>query len=73
MKPKYTHDCEACKFLGHYDAHDMYYCEQAGLIPTVVCRYGDDGHDYTSGLEFAELSPPIAIAKHLAVKAGYIA
>jgi hypothetical protein len=70
MKPKFVHDCEACKFLGHHDEHDMYYCE--GGHPTVVARYGSDGPDYTSGIELARVVPVLAAAKALAVSAGYI-
>jgi len=50
MTPKFTHDCEGCKFLGHYEGHDLYYC--AGE-PTVIARYGSDGPAYASGLAFA--------------------
>lgn len=46
---RYKHDCETCKFLGHYNEYDLYYCSQTGL-PTVIARYGDDGPEYTSGM-----------------------
>ncbi len=26
MKPKFSHDCLRCIFLGHFRDHDVYYC-----------------------------------------------
>ena len=57
MKPIYTHDCNACTYLGQYEhegtMHDLYFCgsHERG---TVIARFGDDGPDYCSGLAFAE-------------------
>lgn len=52
MKPKYKHDCEACKFLGHYRGHDVYHCENEAFSKTtggsLIARHGDDGSDYWS-------------------------
>jgi len=54
-KPKFTHDCSKCFFLGNdlYQSNysiiaDLYYCgnEKGG---SVIVRYGDDGPDYESG------------------------
>lgn len=45
--PRYTHDCDACKYLGVYLDYDLYYC---GGDPTVVARYGDEGSEYTSSM-----------------------
>lgn len=48
--PKFQHDCTACIFLGHFEDHDLYYCDRE---PTVIARFGDDGPQYGSGLAFA--------------------
>lgn len=57
MKPRYDHDCSRCIFLGSTeykgDHYDLYTCDQAGFGYTVSARWGDEGPDYTSGLEFA--------------------
>lgn len=42
--PKFNHDCTSCKFLAHFDGHDLYVC-----VSTIVARFGNDGWDYTSG------------------------
>lgn len=56
--PTYTHDCDACLFLGTMthkgSAHDLYFCPNGGPGPTVIARFGDEGHEYGSGLIFAE-------------------
>ncbi len=56
MKPKYTHDCSACKFLEHFEAWsprtgewatwkgaDLYVCGD-----TILARFSDKGSDYSS-------------------------
>ena len=47
MKPKWTHDCENCKYLGSMHLSrgtaDWYECSDS-----VVARMGDDGPDYWS-------------------------
>jgi len=43
MPPKFTHDCEACKFHGHMQGHDVYTCQSS-----FVLRYGNDGPEYQS-------------------------
>lgn len=42
-KPKYNHFCSNCKFLGHYNNLDVYYC-----LGDVLARYGNDDPDYAS-------------------------
>lgn len=61
MKPIYTHDCDACTYLGQYEhegtMYDLYFHgthEGRSINTTVIARYGDDGPDYCSGLGFAE-------------------
>jgi hypothetical protein len=43
--PKFTHDCNACVFLGHLDGNDLYICDGD---PAYVARFGDDGPDCRS-------------------------
>lgn len=50
-KPRYTHDCEKCMYLGNFEKYDLYWCMQGVNIPTVIARYGDEGSEYTSGWE----------------------
>lgn len=50
--PVHKHDCDCCVSLGTVQKdkpYDLYFCEQNGLMPTVIARYGSDG-DYYSGL-----------------------
>ena len=42
-KPIYEHDCEECKFLGVYDNHDLYVCNNE-----IVARYGENPWNYKS-------------------------
>jgi hypothetical protein len=49
-KPRYQHDCDCCEYLGQSFNYDLYFC---GGEPTVILRYGDEGHEYCSGLNFA--------------------
>jgi len=45
--PKYTHDCDACTFLGTFFDHDVYHCGDT-LSRSIVARYGNDGPEYAS-------------------------
>jgi hypothetical protein len=51
MNPKWTHDCNKCKYLGSMfvlsDTLDWYTCG-VGFDKTVIARYGDDGPEYWS-------------------------
>lgn len=78
----YNHDCERCIFLGVYSVitsqrvivTDLYFCE-AQARPTVIARYGDEGHQYHSGLEAADYqntSPDLAEAKSRAIAVGLL-
>ena len=54
MKPRYDHDCDTCVFLGPFEDHDLYVCSHANkIIDTVIGRYGSDGPDYVSNVDFA--------------------
>lgn len=72
-RPLYMHDCRACTYLGRYDSggdtYDLYYCPQLGL-PTVIARYGDEGHEYTSGMTSDH--PALAEARQRAEKSGLV-
>ncbi|MGA0398016.1 MAG: hypothetical protein ACO3O3_12715 [Ilumatobacteraceae bacterium] len=46
--PKYTHDCDNCRFCGEYDGRDLWVCESGHEIRTVILRHGDDGPAYNS-------------------------
>jgi hypothetical protein len=70
-KPVFKHDCDKCLFLDHSIGHDLYYCEQYGM-ETVVARYGNEGPEYTSGLEFVHKIPSLAEARRLAIAAGLL-
>lgn len=64
VKPRYTHDCSACVFLGHRGNYDLYYCPNE---PTIVCRFSSKGPDYNSGLTFAvtAIHPPFKYCEAL--------
>jgi hypothetical protein len=51
MNPKWTHDCDKCKYLGSMvvlsDTLDWYTCG-VDFQQTVIARYGDDGPAYWS-------------------------
>lgn len=49
ISPHFTHDCDDCTFIGHYEGHDIYRCEQGGIMPTIIARWGSDGPQYSSG------------------------
>jgi len=71
VEPKWAHDCDKCTFLGNVSEHDLYFCE-ASWRPTVIARYGDDGPDYKSGMEFAACDTELKEAKSRATTAGLL-
>jgi hypothetical protein len=52
MRPKFTHDCTNCIYLGKgsYCEKDVdwYVCKSSSERRTVVARYSDKGPDYSS-------------------------
>jgi len=73
--PKYTHDSTCCTFLGRttHDGteYDLYYCNKTFSGETVICRDGDDGPNYRSGIIFGEQGlEPCATALRLAHDQG---
>jgi len=76
MKRQFSHDCDACVYLGSDEKNDFYFCKKA--IPTVIARFGNNGEDYTSGLTAATLcwerglDVPLVSALRLAKEKGLI-
>ncbi len=74
-KPRFTHDCEHCKYLGHWSFlgtyFDLYFCKR-GNDPTVIARYGSEGHEYTSGLNLTGGPQSLLEAKYRAKQFGYL-
>lgn len=48
--PKYKHDCDRCRFLGHILGYDVYTCNFNGRA-SLVARYGDEPASYASLLD----------------------
>ena len=69
-KPRYTHDCDTCVFLGQYrDATafshkytDLYYCASCDS-GSVLARYGSKTPDY--------MSAPIAVLLYAGYKSEH--
>lgn len=53
-RPRYAHDCVACRFLGWHGSYDLYYCDQGGTAPTVIARWSSEPSAYLSGLSFTK-------------------
>jgi len=39
--PVFTHDCEACRFVGRLDAEDLYVCSNGDFLR----RFGSEPHE----------------------------
>lgn len=54
MKPLFTTDREGCgdRYLGTYLGCDLYVTDDRGAVlgPSLIVRYGNEGHDYDSQL-----------------------
>lgn len=54
MKPRFKHDCDRCRFVGHLSIQDtggtgdVYVCPSERIEPTILVRYSDDPPDYSS-------------------------
>lgn len=68
MTKFHEHDCECCHYLGSdakkTDLFDYYVCEQGGIVPTVIARYGNAG-DYASGLDFVQHAAKKYVKTHV--------
>lgn len=50
--PEHKHDCNSCRFLGHKNGMDIYFCTQGGRWPTFIARTSSEpSHNY-SGANF---------------------
>lgn len=70
--PRYTHDCDDCKPLGEFGEYDLYFCYRQATGSTLLARYGNEGHEYTSGIEFVGYDNAITEAHHRAITNGYL-
>jgi hypothetical protein len=73
--PYHEHDCDRCLYLGSSPGTggyvDLYFCDQDNQRPTVVVRHGEGG-DYTSGMDFVDRIPKLALAYVRAQRAGLL-
>lgn len=69
---RYQHDCDTCKPLGEYGDADLYFCDKEATGMTVIARYGDEGSNYSSGLNLTGHIPDLAEAKKRAIKVGFL-
>lgn len=56
-KPKFKHaNPEQYQFLGHLMGHDLWFYPVPNhpALETVIARFGDEAHEYTSGLHHAQ-------------------
>jgi len=76
LQPQHPHDCDRCIFLGHYydgAQYDLYFCDQNGFdIPTVVARYGSEGHHYLAGLGCVTPNSALEAAQEMAGRRGLL-
>lgn len=71
---RFQHDSDCCRFIGHGLGCDLYWCDQHGMVPTVIARYSSRPSDYQSGLLVARAQPvtePLGLALSLAREAGF--
>jgi hypothetical protein len=68
MTPLYEHDCDSCVFLGTFDNKDLYFCPKG--MTTIIARNSSVGHDYQSGLVFADVDLHLGVAKFIAKRMG---
>jgi hypothetical protein len=74
--PKWQHDCQYCTYLGatpDIDGAqlDLYVCKRQ-RIPTVLARYGHQGHQYLSGMTVAAHDPHLFEARKRAIAQGHL-
>lgn len=71
---RYKHDCESCVELSECGKYDLYYCEQSVIgVPTLIARYGDVGHEYSTynvALIGVPIDEPFVTAYRAAVARG---
>jgi len=65
-KPRFKHDCDTCIFLGRFKRYDLYiHIEEP---KTVIARYGSDGPEYVSGMNFTSQNVALRTAYDRAKK-----
>lgn len=76
-EPIFKHEgCDRCVYLGPYGddeasvTHDLWFCDQASRVDTVMARYGDLGWEYHSGL--GSSLPPMREAERRARALGLL-
>lgn len=51
-KPRYTHDCDVCRFVGPYNTfdrdYDLWHCPQTSLGGSIILRRSSRPDDYMS-------------------------
>lgn len=62
VTPVFTHDCEACKFLGRLNGEDLYVCPNDG---SYVRRFGNEPSDNGSLGNWTPEGSPYALAREL--------
>jgi hypothetical protein len=65
--PRFTHDCDACRFLGQFGRYDLWVCPQRSGVRTsgsLIARYGSDGPDYESIPAWLSNLPEILAGVH---------
>jgi len=76
--PQYTHDCDACVFLGPYRAqdrkYDLWVCPSEIGGPSLIARFSSEGPDYGSMLasmlpQFNRSSPNAALYSEIGKRA----
>jgi hypothetical protein len=54
MNPQFQHDCDRCKFLGHFFGHDVYVClsdestRGGAYYGTTIARFSSEPSEYHS-------------------------
>lgn len=67
-KPKFKHDCDKCKFLGHFLDHDVYICNE--MRTSIIARFGDDPEENAS-TELKVLKQQITDPDHYVVVSNF--
>jgi hypothetical protein len=76
LKPRFEHPCPHCRFLGPYNAYDLYYCETATSGTKFIARWSDRSVDWkafavTQVTAHDITDPEYVEAKNRAVKLGW--
>jgi hypothetical protein len=48
LRPRFTHDCSACRFIRQDGEYDVYWCRSGFQGGSVIARMGSDGPNYSS-------------------------